>query len=213
MNGIRPILLAIVLGTLHGGCGELERSNPYHIRAQEDEEPTASLALRIPMAKALAIVVSRVEAVLAGPGSPTITKELDISPLGPATGFIGTSAPGPGFSLTLRGYDTDGELLFEGSMENITIVEGDTTLVEVDLFLTREIPGLGDPPEDGGGTDAGADAGTDTGTDATTDTGTDTTADADAGADADTGTDTGTEADPDATTDTATDTEASEAGG
>ena len=150
-------------------CGQLERSNPYGIRDQQAEQPVAAVALQIPMAKALAIVVYRVEAILAGPGSPTIIKQLDISPLGPATGVIGTSAPGEGFSLTLRGYDTDGELLFEGGAENITIAEGDTVLVEIELYLAREIPGLGDAVDS---SDSGIDTGSSTDTEVDSGTGT-----------------------------------------
>ncbi len=191
MHPIKLVLWTVILWFLGGGCGELERSNPYDVAAQGAEPPIASIALQVPMAKALAIVVYRIEAVLAGPGSPTITKELDISPLGPATGIIGTSAPGPGFSLSLRGYDTDGELLFEGGAENITIVEGDTVLVEVELFLVREIPGLND--------------GTGAATDSTevTDTPSDTTGSDNAGeASEDAGSETTEEATADATTDT-----------
>ena len=121
------------------------------------------------MAKALAIVVYRVEAILAGPGSPTIIKQLDISPLGPATGVIGTSAPGEGFSVTLRGYDTDGDLLFEGGAENITIAEGDTVIVEIELYLAREIPGLGDAVDS---SDSGIDTGSSTDTEVDSGTGT-----------------------------------------
>ena len=131
-------------------CGQLEPSNPYDTRDQQAEQPVAAVALQIPMAKALAIVVYRVEAILAGPGSPTVTKQLYVSPLGPATGIIGTSDSGEGFSLTLRGYDTEGDLLFEGGAENITIVEGDTVIVEIELYLAREIPGLGDAVDSSG---------------------------------------------------------------
>ncbi len=150
-------------------CGQLERSNPYNTRDQQAEQPVAAVALQIPMAKALAIVVYRVEAILAGPGSPTIIKQLDISPLGPATGVIGTSAPGEGFSVTLRGYDTDGDLLFEGGAENITIAEGDTVLVEIELYLAREIPGLGDAVDS---SDSGIDTGSSTDTEVDSGTGT-----------------------------------------
>ena len=139
------VIYTLCIATLWAtACGQLERSNPYDTRDQQAEQPVAAVALQIPMAKALAIVVYHVEAILAGPGSPTVTKQLDVSPLGPATGIIGTSATGEGFALTLRGYDTEGDLLFEGGAENITIVEGDTVIVEIELYLAREIPGLGD---------------------------------------------------------------------
>ena len=162
-------------------CGQLERSNPYDTRDQQAEQPVAAVALQIPMAKALAIVVYRVEAILAGPSSPTITKQLDVSPLGPATGIIGTSAPGEGFSLTLRGYDTEEDLLFEGVAENITIVEGDTVLVEIELYLAREIPGLGDAADN---SNSGSD--TDSSTDTEADLGTETPGDAYSASDPDT---------------------------
>ena len=153
-------------------CGQLERSNPYDTLDQQAEQTVAAVALQIPMAKALAIVVYRVEAILSGPGSPTITKQLDVSPLGPATGIIGTSAPGEGFSLTLRGYDTEGDLLFEGGAENITIVKDDTVLVEIELYLTREIHGLDDAVDS---SDSGSDTGSSTDTEA--DLGTETPGD------------------------------------
>ena len=161
-------------------CGQLERSNPYGARDQQAEQPVAAVALQIPMAKALAIVVYRVEAILAGPGSPTITKQLDVSPLGPAIGIIGTSAPGEGFSLTLRGYDTEGDLLFEGVAENIIIVESDTVLVEIELYLAREIPGLYDTADS-----SHSDDGTDSITDTETDSGTETPGDASSESDTD----------------------------
>ena len=167
MNNIKYTLCIATLWAT--ACGQLERSNPYGTRDQQVEQPVAAVALQIPMAKALAIVVYRVEAILAGPGSPAITKQLDVSPLGPATGVIGTSAPGEGFSLTLRGYDTEGDLLFEGGAENITIVESDTVLVEIELYLARKIPGLGDTA-DGSHGDYNTDSITDTEADSDTET-------------------------------------------
>ena len=175
---VYTLYIAILWAT---ACGQLERSNPYDTRDQPAEQPVAAVALQIPMAKALAIVVYRVEAILAGPGSPTVTKQLDVSPLGPATGIIGTSAPGEGFSLTLRGYDTEGDLLFEGGAENITIVEGDTVLVEIELYLAREIPGLGDTADS-----SHSDDGTDSITDTEADSGTETPGDASSESDTDT---------------------------
>ena len=176
MNNITCTLCIATLWAT--ACGQLERSNPYATRDQQAEQPVAAVALQIPMVKALAIVVYRVEAILAGPGSPTITKQLDVSPLGPATGIIGTSAPGKGFSLTLRGYDTEGDLLFEGVAENIIIVESDTVLVEIELYLAREIPGL-DDTADSSHSDDGTDSITDT------DSGTETPGDASSESDTD----------------------------
>ena len=62
-----------------------------------------------------------------------MVKELHISPLGPATGTIGTIPPGSGYALSLVGYDLDGNELFRGVQENITIIAGDTTTVSIDL--------------------------------------------------------------------------------
>lgn len=182
MNHITHTLCIAALWAM--GCGQLERSNPYDTHGQQAEQPTAAIALQVPMAKALAIVVYRVEAILAGPSSPTITKQLDISPLGPATGIIGTSAPGEGFSLTLRGYDTEGALLFEGGTENITIVEGDTVLVEIELYLTRAIPGLGDAADSSDDNDE-ADSTPDDGADSSADPPSDTSSEPDTDASAD----------------------------
>ena len=178
---MRYIVYTLCIATLWAtACGQLERSNPYDTRGQQAEQHVAAVALRIPMAKALAIVVYRVEAILAGPDSLTITKQLNVSPLGPATGVIGTSAPGEGFSLTLRGYDTEGDLLFEGDTENITIVEGDTVLVEIELYLAREIPGLDDTADSSHSDDS-----TDSITDTETDSGTETPGDASSESDTD----------------------------
>ena len=82
--------------------------------------------------------------------------------------------------MTLRGYDTDGDLLFEGGAENITIAEGDTVLVEIELYLAREIPGLGDAVDS---SDSGIDTGSSTDTEV--DSGTGTTGDASSESDTD----------------------------
>ena len=95
--------LFIILFIFLAGCGDLERSNPYD--SVRNPESGATLSLYLPLGKALVTVIHRVEAILTGPNIPTIVKELDLSPLGPATGTIGTLQPGDGFSLTLRGYD------------------------------------------------------------------------------------------------------------
>ena len=204
---MRHLLISIFLL----GCSDLDRSNPYDpINAREE---TAELTLSLPLGKTLASVIHRVEAVITSPTTPTILKQLDITPLGPATGTISTLQPGGGYTLTLRGYDIADQLIFEGQQSDITIGNNDTTLVEFQLTLLVPLPDIdtepsgqtdGDAPGEGdadGATEpatgtepnagtsedaAGTDAEDDTTTeekDATTDTGT---------AEEDAATDTGT---------------------
>ena len=179
------------------GCGSLDRSNPFdsaQIPVGKDPQSqtdtaveTAELNLYLPLGKALATIIYRIEAVITGPNIPPISKTLDISPLGPATGTIGTLQPGDGYNLTLSGYDLNDELIFEGQQKNITISKDDTTLVEFELTLLKPLPDLGGDtgettePDNGTTTDDGTatDDGTttDDGTatdDATTDNGTTT---------------------------------------
>jgi hypothetical protein len=157
MHSNRLLLLPSFIYALSiAACSDLQRSNPYDSHSAKVDATNgaaeATLSLRLPLAKALAIVVYRVEAILEGPCMPPIIKELTLLPLGPATGTIGALQPGTGFSLTLRGYDIEDELLFEGHQENISIVDGDTTLVEIDLVLLRAIPDLGGDETTGDGT-------------------------------------------------------------
>ncbi len=116
-------------------CGELERDNPVDpaVRAAASD---ASISLTIPLSKILLSVVHRVEAILVSAEMDSVVKELHISPLGPATGTIGTIPPGSGYALSLVGYDLDGNELFRGVQQNITISAGDTTTVSIDLALT-----------------------------------------------------------------------------
>lgn len=132
----RPCLLlaALLALSLCGGCGAPDRNNPLDPGKQG---AGASLHLNIPLPKYLAEVVQRVVARLEGPGMQPLTKELDHSPLGPATGTIGAIPPGSGRTLTIEGYDLAGELLFRGEQRDITIVAGDTTRVELDLVLVK----------------------------------------------------------------------------
>jgi hypothetical protein len=135
------------------GCGSLDRSNPFdsaQIPVGKDPQSqtdtaveTAELNLYLPLGKALATIIYRIEAVITGPNIPPISKTLDISPLGPATGTIGTLQPGDGYNLTLSGYDLNDELIFEGQQKNITISKDDTTLVEFELTLLKPLPDLG----------------------------------------------------------------------
>ncbi len=135
------------------GCGSLDRSNPFDSaqtpvgkdqQSQTDTTAeTAKLFLHLPLSKALATIIHRIEAVITGPNIAPISKILDISPLGPATGTIGALQPSEGYNLTLSGYDLNDELIFEGQQKNITISENDTTLVEFELTLLKPFPDLG----------------------------------------------------------------------
>ena len=109
---------------------------------------------------------------------------------------MGAIPPGSGRTLTLRGFDLDDNLLFEGRQSNISISVGDTTSVVIDLILVQEPvddePESPDYSEDGGDTgDTGTGDTGDTGDTGTGDTGgtggTGDTGDTGAGADADNG--------------------------
>ena len=176
----------LLISILLLGCRSLDRSNPYDpINAAAEN---AELTLSLPLGKTLASVIHRVEAIITSPTTPTILKQLDIKPLGPATGTISTLQPGVGYTLTLRGYDVADELIFEGQQSDITIGNNDTTLVEFQLILLVPLPdidtgpsvqtdgdatGQGDTngateqdtyaePDTSTGEDAGADAGAET---------------------------------------------------
>ena len=167
-----PFLLLILLVCFQ--CGPLERDNPLDpatpdqvsLFAEEETmglEPSAALTLTLPLPKLLIIVIHRVVATLTGPDFQPIIKELTVSPVGPAFGTIGTIQPGQSRSLTLEGFDLEGNLLFTGSQDDITIVAGDTARVEILLQLTQPLPpdgGTTDEPDDGGTTDEPDDGGT-----------------------------------------------------
>ena len=167
-----PFLFLILLACCQ--CGRLERDNPLDPAARDrgrssvegetmELEP-AALALTLPLPKPLIIVVHRVVATLTGPDFQPIVKELTVSPIGPAFGTIGTIQPGQSRSLTLEGFDLEGNLLFTGSQNDITIVAGDTARVEILLQLTQLLPpddGAIEEPDDGGTTEEPGD-GTDT---------------------------------------------------
>jgi hypothetical protein len=129
----RPLFALLLVAFLYPGCGAPERNNPLDPANRQG----ASLTLNIPLPKYLADVVQRVVARLEGPGMQPLVKELDHSPLGPATGTIGAIPPGTGRILTIEGYDLAGELLFRGEKRDIAIVAGDTTRVELDLVLVK----------------------------------------------------------------------------
>lgn len=144
--------LALFLST----CGSLERSNPADPGAADRVDRTSSnaLSLVIPLPKPLISVVDSLVAVLEGPGMTPIVKQLEHSPLGPATLTMGAVSPGTGRTLTIFGYDHEGQLIMEGERRNIDIAVGDTTRITINLRL---IEGVNEP--DAGGDDGSTDDG------------------------------------------------------
>ena len=74
---MRHLLIPVLLL----GCSGLDRSNPYDPANGPGE--TTELTLSLPLGKVLASVIHRVEAVITSPTTPTILRQLDITPLGP----------------------------------------------------------------------------------------------------------------------------------
>ncbi len=141
----RAVCALLLVGAALAGlrCGSLERNNPADPAAIGEPGEPAVLSLYLPLPKPLAPVVYRVVATLEGTGVGPIEKELSLSPLGPASGTIGALAPGSDLTLTIRGYDLDDALLFEGTQTGITVTAGDTTTVDIDLVLRQPLPGDG----------------------------------------------------------------------
>ena len=143
---IRPIKFRsfslLALAALCYQCGSSETNTA--ISPDPADSRAAGIHVAVPIPKALVVVVDRVVATLDGPGVQTIVKELTVTPLGPATGTIGALPPSTGLTLTLNGYDLDGELLFSGQRRGISIAAGDTTRITVELILVQEIP-IDDP--------------------------------------------------------------------
>ncbi|MEW6751069.1 MAG: hypothetical protein AB1505_08825 [Candidatus Latescibacterota bacterium] len=121
-------------------CSVPERDNPLDPAAHSGAGGGSSLVLQVPLPKELAGVVHRVVATLQAPDQPPITRELAVSPLGPATGTMSVLAPGSGRTLTLSGYDVEGNLLFTGQQTGITISARHTTHVEITLELVAQPP-------------------------------------------------------------------------
>ena len=132
----KTIALSLSVWLVLLGCSNLQRDNPVVPVAGTATE-TTSIDLVLPLSKILLSVVHRVEAILVSAEQDSVVKELNISPLGPATGTIGAILPSTGYILSVVGYDLDGNELFRGHLENITIIAGDTTTVAIELVLTQ----------------------------------------------------------------------------
>ena len=130
-------------------CGPPDTSRPTDSGPAEQEAAGSALELSFPLPKALVSVVDSLVAVLEAPGRPTITKQLEHSPLGPATLTIGAISPGSGYRLTISGYDHARQHILHGEQDGIAITVGDT------LHLTMVLTLLISPtPEDTSGGDA-----------------------------------------------------------
>ena len=113
----KTIALSLRVWLVLLGCSNLQRDNPVVPVAGTATE-TTSIDLVLPLSKILLSVVHRVEAILVSAEQDTIL---------PSTGYI----------LSVVGYDLDGNELFRGHQENITIIAGDTTTVAIELVLTQ----------------------------------------------------------------------------
>ena len=147
----RPLKWKAVLAValLLGACGSLERSNPVDpgavdsgVHRDSEESSRQTLSLVVPLPKPLVSVVDSLVAVLSGPGMTSIVKQLDHSPVGPATLTMGAVSPGTELILKIEGYDHDGRLILEGERRNITITAGGTTIITINLNL---LEGVNDP--------------------------------------------------------------------
>ena len=87
-------------------------------------------------------------AILEGPDMATIEKVVGHSPTGPGLLTIGAIPPGSDRTLTIRGFDHQGQLVMEGVKSNITIAEGDTARITISLTLAEGFSQDGEAPDD-----------------------------------------------------------------
>ena len=150
MKQSRELITTLAVVAFISQCGSLERSNPADPVAESAETSTQALSLLIPVPKPLVSVIDSMVAILEGPDMTTIEKEVSHSPQGPGLLTIGAIPPGSGRTLTIRGFDHEGQLVMEGVQRNITIAEGDTAQVTINLTLAEgfsqdELTTPGDP--------------------------------------------------------------------
>ena len=134
---LKPVFAAIAAAILAAHCNSLERSNPVDPAAEPATSETQSLTLLIPVPKPLVSVIDSMVAILEGPDMTTIAKEVTHSPLGPGLLTIGAISPGSDRTLTIKGFDHDGQLVMEGVKRNITVTKGDTVRVTVNMTLAE----------------------------------------------------------------------------
>ena len=132
------ILLAV--STCIWSCGTLDRNNPVYVdnpnshsekHTSVDSKPSLTLAIALP--KILVSVVDSMVARFTGPDIVPIVKEMQFSPIGPATVTLGALSPGHDRTLIVEGYDHDGNLIIRGEKHNIQISVGDTTRITINM--------------------------------------------------------------------------------
>ena len=123
----RPALLSVRVSPARQPSGSLRLA--ARKRGRDDALPRHSLAQSARPHRRQNLRQAR------GARHATIVKELDHSPLGPATLVIGAISPGSGRTLFIEGFDIDGELIVTGVARNIEVVVGNTTRVSISLQL------------------------------------------------------------------------------
>ena len=133
-------IIIVAFITCIWSCGTLDRNNPLYVdnsnshseqHTSVESEPSLTLAIALP--KALASVVDSMVARFTGPDIVPIVKEMQFSPIGPATVTLGALSPGQDRTLIVEGYDHDGNLIIRGEKHNIQISVGDTTRITLNM--------------------------------------------------------------------------------
>ena len=120
----RPALLSVRVSPARQPSGSLRLA--ARKRGRDDSLPRHTLAQSARPHRRQNLRQAR------GARHATIVKELDHSPLGPATLVIGAISPP---TLFIEGFDIDGELIVTGVARNIEVVVGNTTRVSISLQL------------------------------------------------------------------------------
>jgi len=159
MNARRALQLAAGLALL-GAWSRCSAPDTPTAAGTPSEPPGglgAGVRLELALPKPLISVVDSIVAILDGPLPNPVVKNLEHSPGGPAVAVIGAIVPGTGFSLEVRGYDHDGQMILAGSQDGIAVTAGDT--IQVTLVLELVSPPAGGDGSDGAGSDGDDDAG------------------------------------------------------
>jgi hypothetical protein len=144
----RELVTALAVVALISQCGSLDRRNPADPVVGSTEQPSPALSLLVPVPKALVSVIDSMIAILEGPDMTTIEKVVGHSPNGPGLLTIGAIPPGSDRTLTIRGFDHQGQLIMEGVKSNITIAEGDTARITINMTLAEGFSQDDEVPED-----------------------------------------------------------------
>lgn len=115
---------------LLSGCGE-KSVQPTRIDGS-GSAGDGEVSLCLPIPKALAEVVARVEAVVSANDMETITQDLTIDENGNARGIIRNVPAGLARIVTLNAYDAGGTLIYTGS-SRVDVITGQTAQVKIIL--------------------------------------------------------------------------------